>query len=195
MDISRMDTSAIVQKFGRVSNFYYFPTPPILSRVNNSYVVDDKIFPSPCSIDIENARTPTFEQYSAIYIYIHDSIIRLFFITLIWYENFAKVEQICHLPGRIVSVARSIERQQRTLSTSCFVLLCTKVEIEILKRHALHPCANRMGEKMLERGKKSNRNFIRTILSLFFKQREIFRDRGENNFFFFNRNYEIRIGE
>lgn len=130
-----------------------------------------------------------------IYIYIHDSIIRLFFITLIWYENFAKVEQICHLPGRIVSVARSIERQQRTLSTSCFVLLCTKVEIEILKRHALYPCANRMGEKMLERGKKSNRNFIRTILSLFFKQREIFRDRGENNFFFFNLNYEIRILE
>lgn len=93
-----------------------------------------------------------------IYIYIHDSIIRLFFITLIWYENFAKVEQICHLPGRIVSVARSIERQQRTLSTSCFVLLCTKVEIEILKRHALHPCAKlsriECGRENVGRGKK-----------------------------------------
>lgn len=92
------------------------------------------------------------------YIYIHDSIIRLFFITLIWYENFAKVEQICHLPGRIVSVARSIERQQRTLSTSCFVLLCTKVEIEILKRHALHPCAKlsriECGRENVGRGKK-----------------------------------------
>lgn len=81
MDISRMDTSAIVQKFGRVSNFYYFPTPPILSRVNNSYVVDDKIFPSPCSIDIENARTPLSSNILR-YIYIYTIRLLDFFLLL-----------------------------------------------------------------------------------------------------------------